>query len=182
MAAETQVAAQGVEVERRIAGLTPDAWRMAATAVVVAIGVILPWGLGSFELFQLTLVLIYGIAILGLNILTGFNGQFSLGHSAFFAVGAYTSAILIEGYGVNAYLTIPMAGLAGFAVGFLFGFPALRLSGLYLALATFALSVATPQLLKYNHFERSEEHTSELQSLMRISYAVFCLKNKTHTK
>src|SRR3546814_4853647 len=46
-----------------------------------------------------------------------------------------------------------MAGLAGFAVGFLFGFPALRLSGLYLALATFALSVATPQLLKYNHFE-----------------------------
>src|SRR3546814_14818401 len=94
MAAEAEVAAQGVEAERRIAGLTPDGWRTATTAVVVAIGVILPWGLGSFELFQLTLVLIYGIALLGLNILTGFNGQFSLGHSAFFAVGASTPAIL----------------------------------------------------------------------------------------
>lgn len=153
MAAETELAAPGAVRERRIAGLTPEGWRTAATAAAVAVAAILPWGLGSFELFQLTLVLIYAIAILGLNILTGFNGQFSLGHSAFFAIGAYTSAILIEGYGVSSYLTIPVAGALGFGAGFLFGFPALRLSGLYLALATFALSVATPQLLKYKHFE-----------------------------
>ena len=153
MAAETQVAAQGVDTERRIAGLTPEGWRHATTGLAVAIAVVLPWGLGSFEIFQITLVLIYAIAILGLNILTGFNGQFSLGHSAFFAIGAYASAILIERYGVSSYLTIPIAGGFGFVAGFLFGFPALRLSGLYLALATFALSVATPQLLKYTHFE-----------------------------
>lgn len=153
MAAETQVATPAAEPERRFAGLTAEGWRNAVTAVAVTVAVILPWGLGSFEVFQITLVLIYGIAILGLNILTGFNGQFSLGHSAFFAIGAYTAAILIERYGVSSYLTLPVAGALGFAAGFLFGFPALRLSGLYLALATFALSVATPQLLKYTHFE-----------------------------
>lgn len=153
MAAESEVTGQAVSPERRIAGLTTDGWRNAILALVLAFAVALPFGLGSFETFQVTLVLIYAIAILGLNILTGFNGQFSLGHSAFFAIGAYTSAILIERYGVNAYLTIPVAGGIGFIAGFLFGFPALRLSGLYLALATFALSVATPQLLKYNHFE-----------------------------
>lgn len=153
MAAETQVAVQAAEPERRIAGLTAQGWRNAVTGIAVTIAVILPWTLGSFEVFQLTLVLIYGIAILGLNVLTGFNGQFSLGHSAFFAIGAYTAAILIERYGVSSYLALPVAGALGFGAGFLFGFPALRLSGLYLALATFALSVATPQLLKYTHFE-----------------------------
>jgi len=153
MAAETRVAAAAIEPERRIAGLTAGGWRNAAAAAAVTVAVVLPWTVGSFEVFQLTLVLIYGIAILGLNVLTGFNGQFSLGHSAFFAIGAYTAAILIERYGVSSYLTLPAAGAFGFAAGFLFGFPALRLSGLYLALATFALSVATPQLLKYTHFE-----------------------------
>lgn len=122
-------------------------------AVAVLAGLAIPAFITDYRTFQFTLVLIYAIAVLGLNILTGFNGQFSLGHSAFFAIGAYTSAILIERYGMSSYLTIPVAGGIGFVAGFLFGFPALRLSGLYLALATFALSVATPQLLKYNHFE-----------------------------
>ena len=153
MAAETEATGRAVDPARRIAGLTAGGWRLATSAVLLLAAVALPFGLGSFETFQITLVLIYAIAILGLNILTGFNGQFSLGHSAFFAIGAYTAAIMIERYGVSSYLTIPVAGLFGFAAGFLFGFPALRLSGLYLALATFALSVATPQLLKYNHFE-----------------------------
>jgi len=153
MTAETEVTGQPVDQERKIAGLTVDGWRNTTLAVVLVFAVALPFGLGSFETFQITMVLIYAIAILGLNVLTGFNGQFSLGHSAFFAIGAYTAAILIERYGVSSYLTLPVAGLVGFAAGFLFGFPALRLSGLYLALATFALSVATPQILKYNHFE-----------------------------
>jgi len=153
MAAETEVTGRAVNREQRIAGLTADGWRKAIMALILAAAVALPFGLGSFQTFQITLVLIYAIAILGLNILTGFNGQFSLGHSAFFAIGAYTSAILIDRYEMTSYLTIPIAGGFGFVAGFLFGFPALRLSGLYLALATFALSVATPQLLKYNHFE-----------------------------
>ncbi len=153
MAAESEVTGTVAERQRRIAGLTVEGWRNATLAAVLVVAVALPFGLGSFQTFQITLVLIYAIAILGLNILTGFNGQFSLGHSAFFAIGAYTAAIMIERFGFSSYLTIPVAGLFGFAAGFLFGFPALRLSGLYLALATFALSVATPQLLKYNHFE-----------------------------
>ena len=96
------------------------------------------------------MALIYAIAVLGLNILTGYNGQFSLGHGAFYAIGAYTAAIMMEQGGFAYYWTIPVAGAVCLVAGFLFGLPALRLEGLYLALATFALSVATPQLLKYD--------------------------------
>src|SRR6185436_18128350 len=103
--------------------------------------------------FQLTLVMVYAIAILGLNLLTGINGQFSLGHSAFYAIGAYTTAILMDRFGVNYALTLPAAGVVCLVAGFLFGLPALRLEGLYLALATFALGVSLPQLLKYHHLE-----------------------------
>ena len=91
--------------------------------------------------------------MLALNILTGGSGQFSLGQSAFYAVGAYTSAILMEHAGMNYALTLPIAGIICFAFGFLFGQPALRLSGVYLALATFALATAMPQLLKLGYFE-----------------------------
>ena len=107
----------------------------------------------NFIVFQMTMLLIYGLAVLALNILTGGSGQFSLGQSAFYAIGAYCAAILIEQYNVNYALTIPIAGVLCFAVGFLFGQPALRLSGIYLALATFALAVAMPQLLKLNFLE-----------------------------
>jgi branched-chain amino acid transport system permease protein len=100
------------------------------------------------------MVLIYGLAVLALNILTGGSGQFSLGQSAFYAIGAYTSAILMEDFGVNYALTLPIAGILCFGAGFLFGQPALRLSGVYLALATFALATAMPQLLKLGYFEK----------------------------
>ena len=112
-----------------------------------------PFLLSSYHVFQLTLALVYSIALLGLNILTGYNGQISLGHGAFYAIGAYTAAILMDKYGVPYLLTIPLAGAICLAVGFLFGRPALKLEGHYLALATFALAVATPQLLKYKGFE-----------------------------
>jgi branched-chain amino acid transport system permease protein len=111
----------------------------------------LPMLLGDYRTFQLTQALIYAIAILGLNILTGYNGQVSLGHGAFYALGAYAAAILMTQGGVAYYWTLPVAGVVGFGAGFLFGFPALRLQGLYLALATFALAVATPQILKSSH-------------------------------
>ncbi|HZY16510.1 MAG TPA: branched-chain amino acid ABC transporter permease, partial [Ramlibacter sp.] len=101
--------------------------------------------------FQFTMVLIYAIALLGLNILTGYNGQVSLGHGAFYAIGAYAAAILMDKFGVPYWLCIPAAGAVCLVVGFLFGLPALRLEGVYLALATFALGVALPQLLKYKH-------------------------------
>ena len=106
----------------------------------------------GYRLYQGAQVLIDVIALIGLNLLTGFNGQISLGHGAFFAIGAYGAAILIVKLGLPYWLAIPIASAVCFGAGFLFGFPALRFGGLYLALATFALAVATPQLLSYNGF------------------------------
>jgi len=128
-------------------------WRPAAIAVGLVLIVLLPFVAKNFLIFQLTMALIYAIAILGLNLLTGFNGQFSLGHSAFYAIGAYTAAILMDQADVPYYWTLPAAGLVCLVSGFLFGLPALRLEGIYLALATFALAVAIPQLLKSTPLE-----------------------------
>ncbi len=122
-------------------------------AVLAVIACALPFLTSSYRTFQLTLVMVYAIALLGLNILTGYSGQISLGHGAFYALGAYCAAILMDRFGVPYWATVPVAGLACLAAGFLFGLPALRLEGLYLALATFALGVATPQLLKYKALE-----------------------------
>ncbi len=123
--------------------------RRAVVLAAVVVACVLPFALSNFRLFQFTQVFIYAIALLGLNILTGFNGQISLGHGAFYAVGAYTTAIMIDKWNVPYGWTIPVAGLLCLVVGFLFGIPALRLEGLYLALATFALALAIPQILKY---------------------------------
>ena len=131
------------------ANATSRLWRTAGFAVLFAVALVLPFLLSNFRLFQFTLVFIYAIALLGLNILTGYNGQISLGHAAFYAVGAYTTAIMIDKWDVHYALTIPVAGVLCLVAGFLFGIPALRLEGLYLALATFALSLAVPQILKY---------------------------------
>lgn len=103
----------------------------------------------DYHLFQLTMVVVYAIAILGLSLLTGFNGQISLGHGAFYAIGAYTTAILMSSWDVPYWATLPVSAVVCAAVGFLLGLPALRLGGLYLALTTFALAVAIPQILKY---------------------------------
>ncbi|MBX3586361.1 MAG: branched-chain amino acid ABC transporter permease [Ramlibacter sp.] len=113
----------------------------------------LPFVLGNYRVFQLTLALAYAIALLGLNMLTGYNGQISLGHGAFYAIGAYTAAVLMDKFGVPYWATIPIAGVVCLVAGFLFGLPALRLEGLYLALATFALGVAMPQILKHKSLE-----------------------------
>jgi len=120
---------------------------------VLAVAAAVPFVLHSFYIFQMTMVLVYAIAIIGLNLLTGFNGQFSLGHAAFYAIGAYTAAIMMDKFGIGYVWTLPVAAMICFIFGFLFGLPALRLEGIYLALATFALSVATPQILKLSLFE-----------------------------
>jgi branched-chain amino acid transport system permease protein len=121
--------------------------------VLLLIACALPFIVSNYRTFQLTLVLIYAIALLGLNILTGYNGQVSLGHGAFYAIGAYVAAVLMDKAGLPYWATLPAAGAMCLVVGFLFGLPALRLEGLYLALATFALGVSLPQLLKYKALE-----------------------------
>ena len=117
----------------------------------------------DYRLFQLTMVVVYALAILGLAILTGINGQISLGHGAFYAIGAYTSAILMSSWNVPYWVTLPVSALVCGGFGFLIGLPALRLGGLYLALTTFALAVAIPQILKHRWFE---EWTGGVQGLV----------------
>jgi branched-chain amino acid transport system permease protein len=122
---------------------------VAVPVVLVVAACGLAFVLSNFRLFQFTQVCIYAIALVGLNLLTGYNGQISLGHGAFYAIGAYTSAIMMDRWAIHYGWTIPAAGVVCLVVGFLFGRPALRLEGLYLALATFSLALAVPQILKY---------------------------------
>ena len=147
---ETALATREAPRAAVLARLSP---RHLAIGGAIIVALLLPLLTTSFVTFQLTLVMIYGLAILGLNLLTGFNGQFSLGHSAFYGIGAYTAAILMDQADLAYCWTLPCAGVLCFVVGFLFGLPALRLQGLYLALATFALATAMPQILKFHPLE-----------------------------
>jgi len=122
--------------------------RMAAWGIAVVLAVLLPFFFGSYRVGQFTQALSLGIAVLGLNLLVGYSGQISLGHGAFFALGAYASAISIDDLGVPYLLTLPLAGIVCGIAGFLLGLPALRLRGLYLALVTLGLAIATPQIIK----------------------------------
>ncbi len=128
-------------------------WRWVWAALLLVALLVLPFLVKNYRVFQFNLVLVYAVAILGLNILTGYNGQISLGHGAFYAVGAYVAAVMMDKFGLPYWLTLPAAGLLCFGFGFLLGFPALRLGGHYLALATFGLGLAMPQLLKYKKLE-----------------------------
>src|ERR1700759_1133032 len=95
--------------------------RLFWLAVTIVFALVLPWLPFStdYRVFQFTLVLVYAIAVLGLNILTGYNGQTSLGHGAFYAVGPFTAAILMDQFDVPYYATLPIAGIICLIVGFL---------------------------------------------------------------
>ena len=122
-------------------------WLLLAVAVLV-VYVLAPRFVSDFHTRDLAHAGVFFIAIVGLNLLTGYTGQISLGHGALMAVGGYTTAALVVHEHWRDVWTIPLAGVAAGIVGFLIGLPALRLSGLYLALATFAFAVAMPSLLK----------------------------------
>lgn len=131
------------------ASALPRWQRLLPAAAVLAALLAVPALLSGYQLLLATQVLVYAVALLGLNLLTGASGQISLGHGAFFAVGAYVVPIAMAHGGLPYWAAVPLAGAVCFGVGFLFGRPALRLEGLYLALATFALAIALPQLLKH---------------------------------
>jgi branched-chain amino acid transport system permease protein len=123
---------------------------IAIAAVAVAL---LPFGLSGYHQGLAVYVAIYFIAILGLNILTGYTGQISIGHGAFMAIGGYVTVIMSHDHHMNLIATLPLSFAITFAFGVLVGIPALRLSGVYLALATFALAVSVPQFpLKFSKF------------------------------
>src|SRR5712672_563685 len=129
-------------------------WVLLALAFLVPLlQPLLPDVVSNYRLFLVSTMIIAAIAVLGLNLLTGFNGQISLGHSAFYAFGAYTAAILMDKLDMPYYATLPIAAVMCFIVGYLFGLPALKLEGHYLALATFALALSVPQILKYKWLE-----------------------------
>jgi branched-chain amino acid transport system permease protein len=137
--------------------------QLIVIAVFLLAACALPFAVSDYRTFQFTLAIVYAIALLGLNMLTGYNGQISLGHGAFYAIGAYCTAILMAQFGWPYWATIPVAAAVCLVAGFLFGLPALRLEGLYLALATFALAVSLPALLKYHHLE---EWTGGVQGIV----------------
>jgi branched-chain amino acid transport system permease protein len=120
---------------------------------VAAALALLPFLLSAYHVLLAAQVGIYFIGILGLNILTGYTGQISIGHGAFMAIGGYTTAVLSRDHDTNLVVTMLAAFALCFVVGVLVGLPALRLSGVYLALVTFALALSVPQLpLKWSKF------------------------------
>ena len=133
--------------------MTQSNSRILLILFVVAAAVVPLVFASGYQLFQLTLVVAYALSVLGKNLVTGYGGQVSLGQGAFYAVGAYTAAILMEHFSVPYWATLPVAAVVTGMVGLALGLPALRLGGLYLALVTFAMAVAVPQLLKYKLFE-----------------------------
>jgi branched-chain amino acid transport system permease protein len=162
----------------------PLAGKIAALVLFAVFLALLPNWISDVRAQQFAYVGIFFIAILGLNIVTGYAGQISLGHGAFMAVGGYVTAILLTGGpkaipgfpegseylnlwrdflqgGMRDLYTIPIAGLVAGVAGLGFGLPALRLPGLYLALATFGVAVATPQVIRY--FDGVSGGTSGIQ-------------------
>jgi branched-chain amino acid transport system permease protein len=124
-------------------------FRALLLAASVGLVVLLPFVVSSYHTYQLAQVAIYTIAVIGVNIVTGYTGQISLGHGAFMLIGAYTTSSLMVHASFPYGATIPIAGVIAGVAGFLFGFPALRLAGVYLALATLAIATALPGVAEH---------------------------------
>jgi branched-chain amino acid transport system permease protein len=137
--------------------ILPERWRVPASVVVLlAFMCWMPFTVGTFDMSLLTKAAAWTIVAIGLNILTGYNGQISLGHGAFVTIGAYTAAILTDSKEHLSVIdqapwpfwsAIIMGGVVAAASGFAVGVPALRLSGPYLAVATLGLVLALPSVL-----------------------------------
>ena len=124
-------------------------WRIFIVALLAAF---VPLMVPAYLSFQLTQMIGLALALLGLNVLVGWAGQISLGQGAFFAMGAYGSAMLTD-RGMPWWLALALGTVGCAVLGYLFGKPALRLERAYLALATFSLALAVPQLLRYRRWE-----------------------------
>ena len=92
-------------------------------------------------------VLAYAVAILGLNLVVGYSGQISLGHSAFLGLGAYATVILVSDHHWSFFAALPIAFVVPFVIGCVIGLPALRIKGLYLVVVTFALAITFPTVI-----------------------------------
>ena len=129
--------------------MPPLRLRLLVDTALVFGAIAAPVVASGFTLFQLSQAVCYGIGVLGLKLLAGFNGQFSLGHSIFFAVGAYTTAALTAN-GFDFYQTLPVAAVGAAILGFAIGWPALRIRGHHLAVVTLVFALAAPQLARWS--------------------------------
>jgi branched-chain amino acid transport system permease protein len=133
--------------------MRPGLAALGTTAAAALVLAVLPFGLSGYHQALAAQVATFFISILGLNILTGYTGQISIGHGAFMAIGGYTTAVLSRDHHTDLVVTMAAAFWLCFLCGLLVGLPALRLSGVYLALATFALAVSVPQIpLKFSKY------------------------------
>lgn len=132
----------------------PGLWRACGLLALLGVAAAVPLLASDFQLFRLTNILIYAIALLGMNILVGYNGQISLGHGAFYAIGAYTALLLIVHAGVPHWATLPVAGIVCLGLGMLFSLPTGRLSPVHLAMVTFAVGMVLPSIAKWKWLER----------------------------
>ena len=123
--------------------------RVLIGLIVAAILVVMPLVVPGYLTFQLSGVMAYAVAAIGLNLITGYAGQISLGHNAFFALGAYTAALSVTYLNVHYAVSVLIAAVVTFVVGYLSGFPAQRLRGLYLALITLVLAVSVSPVIKH---------------------------------
>ncbi len=120
--------------------LFEDRWHLFQFGLLLAAAVVAPWLLGSYYVGELTSVLIWALAGLGLMLITGHTGQVSLGHAAFMAIGAFTNlALMLRGW--NFFPALIASALASGIIGAIIARPILRMSGIYLAIATLALSI-----------------------------------------
>lgn len=158
------------------------AWTSAGLGITALVVLAIPFVTSDFLTFQMTMAFIWAIAVLGLNMLTGWSGQISLGHSALFGIGAYTTVILTGSYDWHPLVTVPMAALVSFLFGFAIGIPALRLAGLYLALMTLAIGVAfVPIVRRFKEYTggsmgvsiKSKVFPKEMWGLSRDQYLYF---------
>jgi branched-chain amino acid transport system permease protein len=142
---------------------------LVSLAAVAGVLAALPFLMSPYNVSLAAQVGIFFIAVLGLNILTGYTGQISIGHGAFMAIGGYTTAVLSRDHDTNLIVTMLAAFAICFVLGVILGLPALRLSGVYLALVTFALAVSVPQLpLKWSKFLGGREGAQTSQTVSHV--------------
>lgn len=123
-----------------------DGYQLSLYLLLLVVAIAAPWWLDDFYLGELTNVLIWAIAGLGLMVLTGHTGQASLGHAAFLAIGCYANIILLEA-GVPFMIAFPATGLITGIIGATIAVPALRLHGIYLAIFTLAMSILMDDII-----------------------------------
>lgn len=133
----------------RQGGAANWAIRIVAAAVVVGLMLWIPTRGSNPLIDQFTNAFVLMAAAMSLNLLLGFTGQISIGHSAFFGIGAYATGICVSRWGWSPFATFPVAFVAAFVIGVLVSFPALRIKGVYLALVTLSLGLVFPNFIKW---------------------------------